>query len=206
MLLRVFWLHGCLLLLQGCFLLELASDQQVSLQFFEELLSVLECGHRNRMGDTLCRHLIWPRRSISVSESFKYSSAIALPRREALSKQGDRHLASLCNDHTAYLCDNQKLNRHREQASESTFRWLSHCCCALFDLYGLHTCVFSLSVFIQIILVQTRFIWNVLHKDKAFYLWCLNTPSPEQIVKGLRDISMGAINSLYSTVTHQIHK
>lgn len=114
---------------------------------YDEVLSVLVFGHRTRMGDILNAHLVWPWRSISVSEGFKYSSAIALPRRGALSKQGDRHLASLCNDHTAYLCNNQKLNRDTEQGSMSTFRWLSHCGSAVWSLWASHwRCVFSLSL------------------------------------------------------------
>lgn len=123
----------------------LSWHQYVSLQLFDELLIILEHGHRNRMGCTLCRPLKWPWQSISVSESFKYSSVIALPRKGSLSKQGDRHLASLCNDHTAYLCDNQKLNRNREQGSASTFRWLSHCCFRSVDLCG-HYAVYFLSL------------------------------------------------------------
>ena len=36
------------------FLLDLASDQHVNRQRSDELLRVLECGHQNRMGGTLC--------------------------------------------------------------------------------------------------------------------------------------------------------
>lgn len=35
-------------------LLQLASDQHVNRGIFDELFRVLECGHRNRMGGTLC--------------------------------------------------------------------------------------------------------------------------------------------------------
>ena len=37
-----------------CFPLDLASDQHVDHQSSDELLRVLDCGHRNRMGGTLC--------------------------------------------------------------------------------------------------------------------------------------------------------
>lgn len=131
---------------------------------------------------------------------------IALPRKGSLSKQGDRHLASLCNDHTAYLCDNQKLNRNREQESASTFRWLS---AGVWALWALHLlCVFSLCVHSDNLGADMIFIWKVQRQRFLF-------------MKVLRDTSMGAINSLYSisdmllfrgetvklsNVAHQIHK
>lgn len=199
-----------------CFLSELATDQNINRHTSDVLYRVLECDHGwwwwwwwRRGWGTLCRRLVWPWQSISVNESFKYSSVIALPRRGALSKQADRHLASLRNDHTTYLCDNQKLNRNRTQGSASTFRWLSHCCsCSVWSLRASHftLCVFSLCVHPDNL--ATDKIYLKCTPQRQSFLFIMSeypTPPGHMLIASeglLRNTSMGAISSLSLYLRH----